>query len=161
MQSVAQHLSGFHKSAAAFHDDEAFSQERLEKINREIAEAHGAAAKATGMGESSPYSRLATSHAALAEVHATAAQRHRTRAQHHRDAVSEIGKAATTGDLNKSSVAGRGADEIVPTRVSAVGALPPGLRLIERTGHVGARAREGTNDAPVAPQLAKIVAMDD
>ena len=154
MASVAEHFRAVHEREAHNHELLGEKHAKAASRNRRIAEIHRQAHKASGMS-SSTHSELAVEHDSLAEDHEDMAKRHREEADFHRGMATEVEKSAATVDLNKS---GRAADDLVPSRVSAIGALPRG-RLIERTGHVGART--GTDDAPVAPQLAKIVAMDD
>jgi hypothetical protein len=155
MSTVAEHLRGLHERAGRDYDLLAENHRAIAARHRRIAEIHREAHRATGTPESA-HSQLALEHEALGENHETLAKRLAEHGAYHASMKIESAKAAAAVDLAK---AGRGDDGLVPSRVSAIGAIPPGLRLIERTGHVG--AREATNDSPVAPQLKKILALDD
>ncbi|HEV2341513.1 MAG TPA: hypothetical protein VGS15_06935 [Candidatus Acidoferrales bacterium] len=152
MHSVADHFKAIHERATR--DSELAKEEHLgiAAHNKRIAELHRELHKSTGASDS-PHARLAIEHDGLAQRHATLAKRIGEHGEYHRGMAAEVGKSAVTADLRKR----RSDDEIEPSRVSAINR--GANHLIPRTGTPVART--GTDDAPVAPQLAKIVAMDD
>lgn len=156
MKTVAAHLQQLHAETARRSGAVRDVLAKTEGRYRKAAEAFRARHRTSNLPES-PDSELAIAFDAMAEDFGELKKLFDADETFHHEAMADVDKSAAASDLSKS--AGRGADELVPTRVSAIGAIPPGLRLIERTGHVG--AREATNDAPVAPQLKKLVAFDD
>lgn len=157
MTTVASHFQKLHEQTArrsgAVRDILAKSEGKY----RKAAEAFRARHRTSSLPES-PDAELATAFDSIAEDLSELKKLFDEDHNFHHGAMVDVGKSAVTDDLSKNSLR-RSDDELMPSRVSAIGALPPGVRLIERTGHVG--AREGTHDAPVAPQLAKIVALND
>lgn len=158
MHSVADHFKAIHERATR--DSELAKEEHLgiAAHHKRIAELHRKLHESTGMS-SSPHAELAIEHDGLAERHETLAKRIGEHGQFHQSMSVEAAKAAAASDLSK----GHSRDEddlnkLAPSQVQGIN-RSAGLTLIPRTGNLN--AREATNDAPVAPQLKKLVAFDD
>lgn len=156
MKTVSQHLRAIHEQTArrsgAMRDVLAKSEARY----RKAADAFRARHRVSNLPES-PDSELATAFDSIAEDFSELKKLFDADETFHRGAMVEVEKSAAAADLTKSAVAGRGADDIVPSRVQAINR--GANHLIPRSGTPVART--GTDDAPVAPQLSKLVAIDD
>lgn len=158
MTTVASHLRAVHEQAARRSSNMADALAKTRGRFKRSAESHRALHRATGTAESG-HSQLAADFDGMSEDLAELEKLFREDSDFHRGAMADVEKSAAASDLSKAAH-NRDEDELnklVPSRVQGINR--GANALVPRVGTPVART--GTDNAPVAPQLAKIVAMDD